>query len=128
MGQRIGDRQRQADLLLDEGGAEGAGNRLAARKKRQVAALAAFPYQVLLQNVQADIAVLLLKAPYQPRDQGGGRVHGKGDIHNAVFPRVINLPVDGLQLLKDAVGMVQHNDAVFVQLNAFPLAVEQLNF
>ena len=57
MGQRIGDRQRQADLLLDEGGAEGAGNRLAARKKRQIAALVAFPYQVFLQNVQADIDI-----------------------------------------------------------------------
>ena len=40
VGQRIGDRQRQANLLFDKGSAIGAGNRLAAREEGEIAALA----------------------------------------------------------------------------------------
>ena len=50
VGQRIGDRQRQANLLFDKGSAIGAGNRLAAREEGEIAALATILYQVLLQE------------------------------------------------------------------------------
>ena len=125
--QRIGDGERQTDLLLDEGGAVGPGDRLAARKEGQITALAAVPYQIILKDVQTDIAVLLLEAAHQPRDEGGGGVHRKGHIHHAVFTGVVDLPVDGLQLLEDTVGVVEHDDAVFVQLDAFALAVKELD-
>ena len=127
MGQRIGDRQRQANLLFDKGSAIGAGNRLAAREEGEIAALATILYQVLLQDVQTDIAVFFLKAAHQPRDEGGSGIHGEGDIHDAVFPGIVDLPVDGLQLLEDAVGVIENNDAIFIELDAFALAVEELD-
>lgn len=78
--------QRQANLLFDKGSAIGAGNRLAAREEGEITALATILYQVLLQDVQTDIAVFFLKAAHQPRDEGGSGIHGEGDIHDAVFP------------------------------------------
>ena len=124
--QRIGNGQGETNLLLDESGTERAGNRLTAGKKGEIAALSAIADQILLQNVQTDIAVLLLKAAHQARNKGGGGVHGEGHIHHTIFPRVVDLPMDRLQLLEDPVGMIEHNDSVFVELDAFPFAVKEL--
>ena len=35
--------------------------------------------------------------------------------------------MDGLQLLENAVGVIENNDAIFIELDAFALAVEELD-
>ena len=127
MCQRISNRQRQTDLFFDKGGAIGAGDRLGIGEKGKIAALLLIAHQVFLQNVQADIAVLFLKATHQARDEGRCRIHRKGDVHGAVITGIVDFPLDGFQLLEDAVGMVQHDNAVFIQLDAFAAAVEQFD-